>query len=176
MYNRRQGVLIALGEMMIFLVLWVLAVGCALIHIGARRLWRHPLERAIVFLLYQLTVSLGLAGLLVFIGHALRPAETAARIGWPTAPNFQFELGAVGMGMAIASALSLFVRYRHYWLGVALGPSVFMALAGINHLREGFEGNLAPYNVGIVAPDLLIPAGLAWLLHRVFKLAPKGSE
>ena len=82
----------------------------------------------------------------------------------------------VGMGMVIASALSLFVRYRHYWLGVALGPSVFMALAGINHLREGFEGNLAPYNVGIVAPDLLIPAGLAWLLHRVFKLAPKGSE
>ena len=54
--NRRQGVLIALGEMMIFLVLWVLAVGCALIHIGARRLWRHPLERAIVFLLYQLGV------------------------------------------------------------------------------------------------------------------------
>ena len=51
-----------------------------------------------------------------------------------------------------------------------------MALAGINHLREGFEGNLAPYNVGIVAPDLLIPASLAWLLHRVFKLAPKGSE
>ena len=129
-----------------------------------------------MFLLYQLTVSLGLAGLLVFIGHALRPAETAARIGWPTAPNFQFELGAVGMGMVIASALSLFVRYRHYWLGVALGPSVFMALAGINHLREGFEGNLAPYNVGIVAPDLLIPASLAWLLHRVFKLAPKGSE
>ena len=66
---------------MIFLMLWVLAIGCAFIHVSARRLWRHPLERATVFLLYQLCVSLGLAGLLVFVGHGLRGAETAARIG-----------------------------------------------------------------------------------------------
>ena len=161
---------------MIFLMLWVLAIGCAFIHVSARQLWRHPYERATVFLLYQLSVSLGLAGLLVFVGHGLRAAETAARIGWPTAPNFQFELGAVGLGMAIGSGLAPFVRFRHYWLGIAVGPSVFMALAGINHIREARAGNLAAYNVGIVVPDLLIPASLAWLLHRVFKLAAKGGE
>jgi len=155
----------------IFLMFWALAVAAAVIHVTAAELWRRPSERATAFLLYQLTVGLGVAGLIVFVGHALRPAETAARIGWPTSPNFQYELGAVGLGMAIASLLSTLIRNRHYWLGVALSPSIFMILAASNHLRDALAGNLASYNVVTVVPDLLIPATLAWFLYRVFTLA-----
>ena len=46
-----------------------------------------------------------------------------------------------------------------------------MMLAGINHLREAARGNLAPYNLGIMAPDFLVPLTLAWLLYRMFILS-----
>jgi hypothetical protein len=161
---------------MIFLLLWVIALALALTHVSIAGLWRQPLERATIFLLYQMTVALGLVGFLAFAGHVLRPAEIAGRIGWPTHPNFQFELGAACLGFAVGASLAPWIRNRHYWLGVALGPCIFIALAGINHLRDAIAGNLAPYNVGTAAPDLLIPATLAWLLYRVFRLTPPNGN
>jgi hypothetical protein len=157
---------------MIFLALWVIALVLALIHVSMARLWRRPLDRATIFLLYQMTVSLGVVGLLAFLGHVLRPTEISARIGWPTHPKFQFELGAACLGFAVGGLLAPWIRNRHYWLGVAVGPCIFIGLAGVNHLRDAIAGNLAPYNVGTAAPDLLIPATLAWLLYRVFRLTP----
>lgn len=155
---------------MIFLALWAIALALALTHVSVARLWRRPLERATMFLLYQMTVALALVGFLAFAGQVLRPAEIAARIGWATHPNFQFELGAACLGFAVGASLAPWIRNRHYWLGVALGPCIFIALAGINHLRDALAGNLAPYNVGTAAPDLLIPATLAWFLYQVFRL------
>src|SRR5215472_11931401 len=84
---------------MIFLALWIIALVLALAHVSIARLWRRPLDRATIFLLYQMTVALGLVGFLAFAGHVLRPAEITARIGWPTHPNFQFELGAACFGL-----------------------------------------------------------------------------
>ena len=111
---------------MIFLVLWVIAIGLALAHVSIARLWGRPLERATIFLLYQMTVALGLVGFIAFLGHVLMPAEIAARIGWPTHRNFQFELGAACLGFAVGSLLAPWIRNRYYWLGVALGPCIFM--------------------------------------------------
>ena len=74
------------------------------------------------------------------------------------------------MGFAVGASLPPWIRNRHYWVGVALGPCIFIALAGINHLRDAAADNLAPYNVGTTAPDLLIPATLAWFLYQVFRL------
>jgi hypothetical protein len=159
----------------IFLALWLLALIGAAVHVGFRRQWSEKVERTRVFLCYQLTIALGLSGILVFVGHALRPTETAARIGWPASPNFQFELGGVGLGFAIAALLCLVVQKRHYWLGVALAPSIFLVLAGVNHVRDALAGNLSPYNVITAAPDFLIPLTLGWLFLRLFRLAPPGS-
>jgi hypothetical protein len=160
---------------MIFLALWVLALIAAAVHVGIRHQWSQPMQRTRVFLRYQLTIALGLSGILVFVGHALRPAETAARIGWPTSPNFQFELGGFGLGFGVAALLCLLVPNRYYWLGVALAPSIFLALAGLNHVREALGGNLAPYNVVTAAPDFLIPLTLGWLFLRLFQLAPQSG-
>jgi hypothetical protein len=159
----------------LFLSLWIVALAGAAIHVSACRLWRHPARRVSIFLSYQLAISLGLTGFLVFVGHALRPTETAARIGWPVSPNFQFELGAVGLGIGVASLVTLVIRNRHYWLEVALAPSIFLVLAGANHAREAWRGNLEPYNVITIAPDLLIPLTLAWLLCRLFQLTPPNT-
>ena len=162
---------------MIFLALWLLALVGAAVHVGIRRQRPQPAQRARVFLCYQLTIALGLSGILVFVGHALRPIETAARIGWPASPNFQFELGGVGLGFAIAGLLCLVIRNLYHWFGVALAPSIFLALAGLNHVSEALGGNLAPYNVVTAAPDILLPVTLAWLFFRLFRLAsPDGPE
>jgi hypothetical protein len=161
---------------MIFLALWALALLAGAIHVSVRGLWTRSLQRVTVFLLYQLAISWGLLGLVVFVGHVLRPAETAAQIGWPASPNFQFELGALELGVAVAAGLGLVIRNRYYWLGVILAPAVLMVFAGLNHLREALQGNLAPYNLGIVAPDLLIPLTAAGLLFRVFRLATAARQ
>ena len=161
---------------MIFLVLWVIAIALAVVHISVARLWGRPLERATIFLLYQMTVALGLVGFIAFIGHVPMPAEIAARIGWSTHPNFQFELAAACLGFAVGSLLAPRIRNRHHWLGATLGPCIFIALACINHVRDAIAGNLAPYNVGTSAPDLLIPATVAWFLYRVFRLAPANED
>jgi hypothetical protein len=159
----------------IFLALWVLALIGAAIHVSIRRQWSQAVRRTQVFLCYQLTIALGLSGIVVFLGHALRPAETAARIGWPTSPNFQFELGGYGLGVGVAALLCILVRNRYYWLGVALAPSIFLAFAGLNHVREALGGNLAPYNVVTAAPDFLIPLTLGWLFVQLFRMAPAGG-
>jgi hypothetical protein len=106
---------------MIFLILWLAAIVGAAIHVSLRRLWAQPLPRTTLLLLYQLCNSFGLAGVVAFAGHALRPVETAARIGWAPNPNFQFELGSIELGMAIASLLSAPRR---------IAPSDVICLAG----------------------------------------------
>ena len=161
---------------MIFLALWALALLAAAVHVSVRGLWTRPLQRVTVFLLYQLGISWGLLGLVVFVGHVLRTAETAARIGWAASPNFQFELGALELGVAFAAGLCLVIRNRYYWLGVVVAPGVLMVLAGLNHLREALQGNLAPYNLGTIVPDLLIPLTAAGLLFRVFRLATASPQ
>jgi len=157
---------------MIFLATWLIAVIAGIVHVSVRRLWGQARQRDAVLLLYQLGISFGLTGLIDFVGHVLQPVETAARIGWAASPHFQYELGTLELGVAVAAFLGLFVRNKHYWLGVVLAPCIFLALAGLNHLREALGGNLAPYNVGTIAPDILIPATMAWLLFRIFRQSP----
>lgn len=61
--------------------------------------------------------------------------------------------------------LCVFIRNRYYWWGVAIAPSVFLVLAAVQHIYEAAaKGNLAPYNVVIAAPDVLIPATILLLL------------
>lgn len=55
---------------MIFLAFWVVALIGALIHVSISRLWRQPLQRARLLLLYQLAISLGLTGCLGFAGSS----------------------------------------------------------------------------------------------------------
>ncbi len=69
-------------------------------------------------------------------GHALNPVETARGIGWPPAPQFQFELAAFEIGFALAAFLCVFIRNKYYWLGVAIAPAVFFLLAAVQHVCD----------------------------------------
>jgi Family of unknown function (DUF6790) len=97
---------------MIFLGLWAIALVAAVVHVSFCRRWAKPVQRTRLFLLYQLVIALGVGGLFIFGGHALRPAATAALIGWPPSPNFQFELGGFGLGVAVDASLCPVIKNR----------------------------------------------------------------
>ena len=154
---------------MVFLVLYLTGLLAAAAHATLRRSRLTSAQRVEMFLLYQFAFSFGLLGLVGFAGHSLNPEPTAALIGWPAHPQFQFELGAAELGWAIASFLCLYLRNKYYWLGVTISPAVMFISAAILHVREATAGNLAPYNVGVIAPDLLVPLTVVGLLVTHFR-------
>ena len=155
---------------MVFLGVWALGLIAAAIHVALGRARFSRRQVIEVFLLYQIVLGFGLAGVVGFMGHALNPVQTAQGIGWPPAPQFQFELAAFEIGFALAAFLCVFVRNQYYWLGVAIAPSVFFLLAAVQHVYDAAaQGNFAPYNVLIVAPDVLIPASVLLLLAWYFR-------
>ena len=161
---------------MVFLVFWALGVLLAAIHVFIRRSRFDRRQVIETFLLYQIALGFGLGGLFGFMGHGLDPVQTAQSIGWPPAPEFQFELAAFELGLALAAVLCLFVRNKFYWLGVVIAPSVFFLLAAAQHVYGAIEkGNFAPNNVLIIAPDVLIPLTILLLLVWYFRCTAGAS-
>jgi hypothetical protein len=150
---------------MFFFVPWAVGLLAAGLHVAMRR---GPVGRAGVlriFFVYQLVFGLGPAGLVGFAGHGLRPVETARSIGWLAHPQFQWEIGAFELGIAVSALMGLWIRDRRFWLGLAIAPAVFLVLAGVQHVNETIgKGNVAPGNVLAVLPDFLLPSTLLLLL------------
>ena len=73
---------------MVFLGVWALGLIAAAIHVALGRARFSRRQVIEVFLLYQIVLGFGLAGVVGFMGHALNPVQTAHGIGWPPAPQF----------------------------------------------------------------------------------------
>jgi hypothetical protein len=117
-------------------------------------------------------LGFGVMGLITFAGHVFNPVQTAERIGWSPHPQFQRELGLFELGYALAAFLALVIRNRYYWLGALISPGFFLLTAGLNHVLQSLQGDLAAYNVWTSLPDILIPLTAAYFLMRVFRLEP----
>jgi hypothetical protein len=151
---------------MLFVLPWAIGLLAAGVHVAVRPGAAGRAGALRIFVLYQLVLGLGLAGLVGFAGHALRPAETARSIGWPAHPQFQYELAAFELGFAVSALMGLWIRDRRFWLGVTVAPAVFLVLAGVQHAREAIAtGNVAPGNLFAMLPDFLIPSTLLLLLY-----------
>ena len=123
-------------------------------------------------LLYLLLFSPGLGGLIGFAGHVFDPDAIARMIGWPAGSPFQFEVGVADGAWGLLGILCIWLRGR-FWLATGLGWSAFLLGAGYGHLRDAWRhGNFAPYNVGMIAPNFLLPSLILvflaayWHLHR----------
>lgn len=138
-----------------------------LLATGYVYLYRDVLTKAQVvnvYLLYLLVAGVGMVGAIGFISHVFFPNQSAAMIGWAPGSPFQFEVGCHDGAWAMLGFLCIYHR-GNFWLATGLGWSFFMLGAAFGHIYQMFiNNNFAPYNAGIILPDLLIPILLLVLL------------
>src|SRR5690606_35050202 len=114
-------------------------------------------EKAVdLFFVYCLFFMVGVIGLIGFISHVFYPTQTAEMIGWPDSP-FQLEVGFHDGAWGLLGILAIWMR-GNFWFATAVGWSFFMLGATYVHIIEMMtHGNFAPYNAGIILPDLIVP-------------------
>jgi hypothetical protein len=88
--------------------------------------------------------------------HTVFAKSTAKNIGWQT-NGFQYEIGFVSLGLGLAGIIAA-NSAEPAWLPIAVAQSVFLVLAGANHVREIVKDkNVAPGNTLILLYDFGLP-------------------
>jgi hypothetical protein len=132
----------------------------------------HLDRRAVldIYLLYFLILGVGVIGAIGFVGHVFFANQVAEMIGWPTGSPFQFEVGLSDGAWALLGFLCYFIR-GNFWIAAALGWSFFLFGAAVGHIEQTvMHANYAPYNYGIIVPDILVPTVLMTLIYLRFRL------
>jgi len=115
--------------------------------------------------LYAFAIFVGLSGIFAGFGHIFNGPEVANQIGWGAGSPFQTEVGICNISFGLLGFLCL--RFKgEFRAATAIGWAIFLIGAGVLHLQEVIQsGNLAPYNLGMIAPDIVIPL---YILALVF--------
>jgi hypothetical protein len=146
-----------------FLIFWLVSIIAALVHLYVRRPTSAE-KKLEMLLLYQMVFSIGVAGVIGFLGHCFNYEAVARSIGWLPHRQFQFELGSSELGWAIAGFLAIAIRRPLYWFGVSIIPSVMFFLSACQHIWEVVTtGNYAVNNVWAGIADFLVPLTLTVL-------------
>jgi hypothetical protein len=88
--------------------------------------------------------------------HTVFAKKTAEGIGWQT-NGFQYEIGFVSLGLGVAGIIAA-NSSEPAWLPIAVAQSIFLVLAGANHVREIVKDrNFAPGNTVILLYDFGLP-------------------
>lgn len=88
--------------------------------------------------------------------HTVFAKSTAKSIGWQT-NGFQYEIGFVSLGLGAAGIIAA-NSSEPAWLPIAVAQSIFLVLAGVNHIREMVKvKNFAPGNTLILLYDFGLP-------------------
>ena len=134
-----------------------LGVLCAVVNIAIDKSARNSKRVIDICLLYALLFGVGVCGLFGGSGHLFIPNKVAKMIGWPPGSPFQFEVGMHDMAWGTLGVLCIWIRGT-FRLATGLGWSIFMLGAAYGHIKQTIvAGNFAPYNVGMILPDILIP-------------------
>jgi hypothetical protein len=126
---------------------------------------RSPSNIGRIYLAYLLPISVGVGGLIGFLGHTLRADEIAQSIGWPTGSPFQFEVAVANLAFGVLGLLCL--KFRDgFWTATILGYGIFLEGAAYGHIHEILQsGNRSINNAGpILVADVLFPIFLVSLL------------
>jgi hypothetical protein len=145
----------------------VLGVGLLFptVHILLLAKDRSPSNIGRIYLGYLLPISVGVGGLMGFLGHAMRADEIARSIGWPTGNPFQFEVAVANLAFGVLGLLCL--KFRDgFWTATILGYGVFLEGAAYGHIRDILKaGNWSINNAGpILVVDVFFPIFLISLL------------
>jgi hypothetical protein len=118
-----------------------------------------------IYLAYMLPLSVGLGGVMAFLGHTMRADEIARSIGWPAGNPFQFEVAVANLAFGVLGLLCLKFR-GGFWAATIVGYGVFLEGAAYGHIREILlSGNRSINNAGpVLVADVLFPIFLLMLL------------
>lgn len=145
-------------------IILIIATLLATIHVYRHRQTMKQTDIINTFLLYYLVAGVGVVGTIGFISHVFFANQTAEMIGWPIGSPFQFEVGLHDGAWGLLGFLCIFIR-GNFWDATGIGWSFFMLGAAYGHIYQMIvHHNDAPYNAGIIIPDLLIPVILLSLL------------
>jgi len=98
--------------------------------------------------------------------HTVFAKSTAKSIGWQT-NGFQYEIGFVSLGLGAAGIIAA-NGAEPAWLPIAVAQSIFLLLAGANHVREIVKDrNFAPGNTVILLYDFGLPVSYLIALAAV---------
>jgi uncharacterized membrane protein len=153
---------------MIFLVCYILGWIAGVVALSTDNTPKDIHTVAQTLLLYQLTVSVGLMGLISAYGHLFRSDKIAKQIGWQTGSLFQIELGYCCLGMGLMGMFS-FVFRDNFWLATIIFTSSFLLGAALVHIKEmKRHKNFNLGNSVSAIPDILIPMPLIvlWFLAQ----------
>lgn len=105
---------------------------------------------------WMLFIPGGVTFLVSGVMHTAFARATAKNIGWKT-NGFQYEIGFVSFGLGAAGIIAC-LSAPPAWLPVAVAQSVFLVLAGLNHVRGMVKDqNFAPGNSTILLYDFGLP-------------------
>jgi len=153
---------------MTFLIYYVIGWIVGLVAIFVTGSMKDIASAAYTLLLYQLTVTVGLTGILGGYGHLFLRDRVARSIGWPTGTLFQVELGYCSLGMGLLGVMSFWYR-DNFWLATIVFTTVFLIGAAIVHIKEMLQKrNFNPGNAITTIPDILIPITLfvLWFIAK----------
>lgn len=153
---------------MIFLISYVIGWIVGLVAAFVTGSTKDISSAAHILLLYQLTVTVGLTGILGGYGHLFRGDRVARSIGWPAGTLFQVELGYCSLGMGLLGIMSFWYR-DNFWLATIVFTTIFLIGAAMVHIKEMIKkGNFNPGNAITTIPDFLIPVTLIvlWFLAK----------
>ena len=98
--------------------------------------------------------------------HTVFAKSTAKSIGWQT-NGFQYEIGFVSLGLGVGAILAG-MTVPAAWLPIAAAQSIFLVLAGANHVREIIKDkNYSPGNTVILLYDFGLPISYAIALMAI---------
>lgn len=152
---------------MIFLITWIIGIVLGFVTTICNPTINTVSTVCHNLLLYQMTVTLPLSGLISFVCHVFYSDRVAELIGWKKGSPFQKELGFAEFGYALAGFLCIFYR-GEFWLAAIVIASPLYLLAGINHIWEMVvKKNYASHNTWTIIPDLLMP--ISWILLYILQ-------
>jgi hypothetical protein len=143
----------------------LIVIVASAVHLFIRRKNLTRSSALDILSLYAFAIFVGLSGFFAGLGHIFNGPEVAIQIGWSAGSPFQTEVGICNIAFGVLGFLCL--RFKGgFREATAIGWAIFLIGAGALHLQEVIQsGNLAPYNLGMIAPDIIIPL---YLLALVF--------
>ena len=162
--------------MSLYALVVILSFAGFFVHLWLSRAPKTKLRVVELFLLYQLVFSIGVLGIMSFLGHTFMPHVAAKYLRWLPSP-FQQELANASLGFGVIGILCIWFR-GHFWTATVIGSSIWLFADAVDHIVDMYVNhNFSTINTGIVFySDLLTPVLLCVLLLLSFRLRSTGCE